>query len=120
MTLWRLSDGFRSEHNLFSVLSLQNNRIEDPKVAEIFYQMETLRVLNLMGNPICGKLRYYRRTLTINIKTLNYLDDRPVFPRDRALAEAWNRGGPEEEAKERTEWANKDRKKIESSIHYLR
>jgi len=103
-----------------SVLSLQNNRIEDPKVAEIFYQMETLRVLNLMGNPICGKLRYYRRTLTINIKTLNYLDDRPVFPRDRALAEAWARGGPEEEAKERTEWANKDRKKIESSIHYLR
>merc|ERR1711990_635811 len=37
-----------------------------------------------------------------------------------ALAEAWARGGPEEEAKERTEWANKDRKKIESSIHYLR
>ena len=102
------------------MLSLQNNNIEDPRIAEIFYKMETLRVLNLMGNPICGKLRYYRRTLTINITTLNYLDDRPVFPRDRALAEAWARGGSEAEAKERKEWANKDRKKIESSIHYLR
>ena len=49
---------------IFIVLSLNNNRIEDPKIVEIFYQMESLRVLNLMGNPICGKVRYYRKTLT--------------------------------------------------------
>ena len=60
-------------------------------------------MLNLMGNPICGKLRYYRKTLTINIKTLTYLDDRPVFPRDRALAEAWGKGGADAEQAERDE-----------------
>lgn len=103
-----------------SVLSLNNNKIEDSKVIEIFYKMEALRVLNLMGNPICGKIRFYRKTLTINISSLTYLDDRPVFPRDRALAEAWGRGGTEAEAEERTKWANKERLKMESSIHYLR
>ena len=103
-----------------SVLSLNNNKIEDSKVIEIFYKMEALRVLNLMGNPIYGKIRFYRKTLTINISSLTYLDDRPVFPRDRALAEAWGRGGTEAEAEERTKWANKERLKMESSIHYLR
>ena len=56
----------------------------------------------------------------MNIPQLTYLDDRPVFPRDRALAEAWSKGGHEAEAAERTKWANKDMLKIESSIHYLR
>ena len=46
------------------MLSLNNNRIEDPSVVQIFYQMAELRVLNLMGNPLCGKVRYYRKTLT--------------------------------------------------------
>ena len=51
-------------HHYFQVLSLNNNRIEDPSVVQIFYQMAQLRVLNLMGNPLCGKVRYYRKTLT--------------------------------------------------------
>jgi len=120
----QLSDYESLEHLIelkkLSVLSLNNNRIEDPSCVSIFYQMAELRVLNLMGNPICGKVRYYRKTLTVNIAQLSYLDDRPVFPRDRALAEAWMKGGHEAEAAERTKWANKDRLKIESSIYYLR
>ena len=35
-----------------------------------------------------------------NIKTLKFLDDRPVFPEDRRRAEAFARGGIEEERKE--------------------
>jgi len=105
---------------LTSVLELQNNRIEDPKVIEIFESMPGLRVLNLMGNPVAGKIRNYRKTVTVRCKELTYLDDRPVFPRDRACAEAWQRGGIEAEKAERAKWQNKERLKIESSMNYLR
>lgn len=43
----------------------------------------------------------YRKTLTLRLKELLNLDNRPVFPRDRACAEAWQRGGVQEEIAER-------------------
>ena len=61
----------------------------------------------------------YRKTAIIKIKTLTYLDDRPVFPRDRACAEAWGRGGPDAEQEERVNWANKERKKIQDSVDHM-
>ena len=36
------------------------------------------RVLNLMGNPVIKKIRFYRKKLTIRLKELTYLDDRWV------------------------------------------
>merc|ERR1739847_153818 len=42
------------------------------------------------------------------------------FPRDRACAEAWAKGGPQAEQEERTKWRNKEKMKMESSINYLR
>ena len=38
---------------------------------------------------------------------------RPVFPRDRACAEAWDKGGHEAEKAERQRWVNKERAKIQ-------
>ena len=50
-------------------------------------------------------------------KNLQYLDDRPVFPKDRACAEAWSRGGKEAEKEERDRWVNKERRRIQDSVN---
>merc|ERR1719230_1281865 len=43
----------------------------------------------------------YRKSTTAHCTTLKYLDDRPVFEDDRRAAEAFNRGGLQEERAER-------------------
>lgn len=48
---------------------------------------------------------------------MTYLDSRPVFPKDRACAEAWKRGGYEEERKENERWNRKERRKIRDSVN---
>merc|ERR1719401_2501630 len=63
--------------------------------------MPDLRVLYLKGNPCGKKIPNYRKSITVYCSDLRYLDDRPVFPEDRRAAEAFNRGGLEEERAER-------------------
>lgn len=108
-----------SECKLVSVLDLSHNKISDPAVIDLFERMPNLRVLNLMGNPVSRNIRFYRKTLTVRLKALTFLDDRPVFPRDRACAEAWHMGGIEAEKEERQRWVNRDREKIQASVNYL-
>lgn len=71
------------------ILDLSSNRLDDPKIIDVFAEMPHLGVLSLTGNPVVGKIPSYRKTLIYRIKTLNHLDGTPVFPRDRACAEAW-------------------------------
>ncbi|XP_044762832.1 dynein axonemal assembly factor 1 homolog isoform X2 [Coccinella septempunctata] len=102
-----------------SVLDLSNNHIEDPLIVEVLNRMPNLRVLNLMGNPVLRRIPAYRKTLILSCKNLQYLDDRPVFPRDRACAEAWERGGVQEEAAERQRWIDRERQRIMDSVNAL-
>ena len=66
--------------------------------------MPDLRVLNLMGNPVIKKIPTYRKTMIVRCKHLTYLDDRPIREKERAIAEAWGRGGREAERAERERW----------------
>jgi dynein assembly factor 1 len=67
----------------------------------VLEKMPNLAVLYLQGNEVCKKIKNYRKTLITKIPTLKYLDDRPVFEEDRRFAEAFSRGGLDEERKER-------------------
>jgi dynein assembly factor 1 len=85
-----------------SSLDIQDNKIWDPDVLpEVLVHMEDLRVLYLKGNPCAKRIPNYRKSTTVYCTTLKYLDDRPVFEEDRRAAEAFNRGGLEEERAER-------------------
>lgn len=85
-----------------SVLDVSDNYIDDAEVLpEILEKMPKLAVLYLQGNPVTKKIKNYRKTLISKIPTLKYLDDRPVFDEDRRFAEAFVRGGHEEERRER-------------------
>ncbi|KAM9733228.1 dynein axonemal assembly factor 1 [Menidia menidia] len=99
-----------------SVLDLSHNRLHDPKILSVLEAMPELRVLNLMGNEVVKKIPYYRKTIIVHLKQLTFLDDRPVFPKDRACAEAWATGGLEGEQKEREQWDTRERKKIQDSL----
>lgn len=79
-------------------LDLTNNRIERPDgLLELLGSLTHLCSLYFKGNSAVRGIPNYRKVLTVTIPTLQYLDDRPVFELDRLAAEAWHRGGREEE-----------------------
>ena len=81
-----------------SCLDIQDNYLDDPAILEeILMKMPNLKVLYMMNNPCVKTIKGYRKTIITQIPTLTYLDDRPVFEDDRRRAEAWSRGGIEEE-----------------------
>ncbi|XP_068441865.1 dynein axonemal assembly factor 1 [Clinocottus analis] len=99
-----------------SVLDMTHNLLNDPEILLVLEAMPELRVLNLMGNKVVNKIPNYRKTMIVRLKQLTFLDDRPVFPKDRACAEAWAVGGLEGEQREREQWETRERKKIQDSL----
>ncbi|XP_072760354.1 uncharacterized protein [Anoplolepis gracilipes] len=102
-----------------SILDISHNKIDTCDVVDILGDMKSLRVVTLTGNPVLKQIKMYRKTMILKCQNLQYLDDRPVFPRDRACAEAWMRGGVDEEVAERNRWIQAEQKKINDSVMAL-
>lgn len=93
------------------ILDVSNNLIEEEEVWPIIYAMPNLKVLNMMGNKVKSITKQYRKTTIVSIPGLTYLDDRPVFPKERVCAVAFLEGGRDAERVAREEFvrAEKDR-----------
>ncbi|XP_029302982.1 LOW QUALITY PROTEIN: dynein axonemal assembly factor 1 [Cottoperca gobio] len=102
-----------------SVLDMSYNLLHDPEILLVLEAMPDLRLLNLIGNEVVKKIPNYRKTMIVRLKLLTFLDDRPVFPKDRACAEAWAVGGLEAESKEREQWETRERRTIQDSLDAL-
>ncbi|KPI88957.1 hypothetical protein ABL78_1923 [Leptomonas seymouri] len=85
-----------------SVPSEVKGGIEDPLALVRFFQhLPLVSVIYMQGNGLSHRLRSYRRNMIRHLPALSYLDERPVFPEERRVVEAWGRGGEEMEAAER-------------------
>ncbi|GLH12452.1 Dynein assembly factor 1, axonemal homolog [Gryllus bimaculatus] len=102
-----------------AVLDMSHNHLEDPMIVYVLGEMDNLRVLTLTGNPILKKVSPYRKLMIVLCKNLQHLDIMPVFPKDRACAEAWHEGGIDAEMKMRQKWNEEDDKRIRDSVHRL-
>lgn len=102
-----------------SILDISFNKIDDIMVVKVLGEMPNLHVLTLTGNPVINAITNYRKTMILECKALTYLDSRPVFPRDRACAEAWKRGGFAAEKREHEQWNREERRKIRRSVNSL-
>ncbi|KAL0479885.1 dynein assembly factor 1 [Acrasis kona] len=85
-----------------TVLNIMNNKLADESIIEnVFAKMPSLGVLYLKGNPIINNTKNYRKRMISSIPTLNYLDELPVFDKERRCVMAWARGGVDAEFEER-------------------
>lgn len=95
-------EGLKELSPTVSVVDISYNKIDEVNIIEnILVHLPSIKVLYLQGNECVRKISHYRKTLISSLKNLTYLDDKPVFEDERRFAEAFTRGGLEEEKKER-------------------
>ena len=71
-------------------LDLRENQIENHnEIITFFSKMTKLNCLYLAGNPSIRLISHYRRQMILNMPSLYYLDDKPIFEDDRLCAEAF-------------------------------
>jgi dynein assembly factor 1 len=104
-----------------STIDLEHNEIDgDPeRLVDLFKSAPSVACLYLRGNPIVSRLRQYRKRMIAALPGLAYLDDRPVFPLERACAEAWLAGGLDAEKEARKRFKDEECAKQRRDHEYL-
>jgi dynein assembly factor 1, axonemal len=74
-----------------------------------FAELPRIELLYLRGNPCVRKIANYRKVMITTIPALIYFDERNVDKLERMFAEAFMRGGKEEEIRIRDEYAEGQR-----------
>ncbi|CCW62742.1 unnamed protein product [Phytomonas sp. EM1] len=93
---------------------------KDPLVVVHFFKnLPNVSVVYIHGNGITHGLKNYRRNMVLHLPNLTYLDERPVFPEERRVVEAWGRGGDEAEAAERAAIREEKREHLKSCVSVL-
>ncbi|CAH8591706.1 unnamed protein product [Heterobilharzia americana] len=106
-----------------SVLDIQHNHIKDPNIVEeVFAKMPNLFECSDLHSINCYKVSDISNFILriISWKNLTYLDDRPVFPKDRACAEAFYAEGIEKEREVRQQWIEAEQQKILDSVKSIK
>jgi dynein assembly factor 1 len=87
-------------------LDISENKIDNysDKLIELFEGLKLLKVLYLKGNDVVRKIPSYRKTMLTKLRGLTYLDTKPIDEGERLGADAFFKGGLEEERKVREEW----------------
>ncbi|KAG5470471.1 hypothetical protein LSCM1_01715 [Leishmania martiniquensis] len=88
-------------------------------IVHFFQHLPRVSVIYLQGNGLSHRLRHYRRNMILHLPSLTYLDERPVFPEERRVAEAWGRGGDSAEAAERAAIREEKRAHLTQCVRVL-
>jgi len=104
--IYRAEDLEEIVHNkAISTLNLSGNMVKSPeeglKLINLLSALPNLKALYLKGNGFVNTMDWYRKQTVSTIRTLTFLDDRPIFENERRLNDAWKRGGRAEEEAER-------------------
>ena len=83
-------------------IDLSHNHISfEDSIMDIYSSLPNLACLHMQKNPACDQVVGYRKRLICAMPEAKYIDDRPVTVLERRMAQAWARGGKEEEAEEK-------------------
>ena len=94
-------------------ISLRNNQIEGPNtIISFFEKLPKLLLLYFKPNPCVRHIPLYRKNLIMAMPALQYLDERTIFEAERLTADAFKRGGKEEEERVRQEFVAREKARV--------
>merc|ERR1711911_376803 len=102
-----------------TALNLSGNKLNEPETLDVLCRLPHLKVLDMRNNPLKSSLRNYRRAILTKLKSLTFLDDRPVSDKERFIMNAYAEGGPEFEQKAREEWQRREHSKYARNTQYM-
>ena len=74
-------------------LDIRKNFLDDPIVIdEVIVKMKNLAVFYAKENEFVRHVTQYKKQMIVKCPGLGYLEDAPIFPADRRIADAYHRG----------------------------